>query len=122
MSDLKEFKPKNVNELLARITDDLKDVGTDWLKENQGVMDGYIKSLVEAAMQTTVALKAGKISAEYADQVLHMQQAAFRQTIKYTKFMTLVLSQKIVDTAFSIIAHAVKNQTGYDLFPEYTRD
>lgn len=120
MSDLTTFNPETVDQLLDRIIEDVTKVGEDWLNENAGVVDGYFKSLVEAAMQTKSSLAAGKITAEYADQVLHMQQAAFRQTIKYTKYMSLVLSQKVVDAVFSVIAHVVKNKTGFDLFPEYT--
>ncbi|MVO17392.1 hypothetical protein [Parasedimentitalea huanghaiensis] len=122
MTDLSNFDPNSVDDLLERIFDDVKDVGKEWLNENSDVVGGYFRSLAEAALQTRFSLEAGKISAEYADQVLHMQQAAFRQTIKYTRFMTLVLSQKIVDTVFTIIAYVIMNKTGLNLFPELAKN
>ncbi len=120
MSDLADFNPETIDELLDRIFADVAEIGRDWLEENRETLGGYFRALAEATLQTRASLASGRISEDYADQVMHMQQAAFRQTIKYTEYMTLVLSQRIVNAVFRIVAFAIRNRTGLDIFPELT--
>lgn len=118
MSDIKDFDPSNITELTDAIVSDLQDIGSQWWKTNSTLVPGYLRSLSEATLQTTAALAANQLDEKEADQIFRMQQAAFRQTIKFTKYMTFVLSQRVVDAVFSRIGWALLNRTGINFFPE----
>ncbi|MEE4279410.1 MAG: hypothetical protein V2I82_13160 [Halieaceae bacterium] len=118
MTDYASFNPTNVDEFVAALTDEVKVLGNKWWETNSSIVPGYLRSLAEATLQTEVALVEGKIDSSTADQVFRMQQAAFRQTMRFTKYMTLVLSQKVVDAVFRLVGWAIYNRVGFNFFPE----
>lgn len=122
MVDLRSITPEDVQDFFESLKDAITGVSTEWWDANKNTMAGYITSLSEAVVETTLALKQERISEETADQIYRMQQAAFRQTIRYTRFMTYVLAQKIVNAVFEIVAAAIKNYTGINFFPELLSD
>lgn len=121
MTELSTFNPQTVDDLVAAISGDVAGIGGRWWSENSQIIPGYFRSLAEATLQTQEALAAGIINEESADRALRMQQAAFRQTINFMKYMTLVLSQKIVDAVFTLVGWAVFNRTGINFFPELVK-
>lgn len=121
MPDLSSFDPANANELAARIAAELQGTASDWWNENAPLMEGYVRTLAEAAMQTRLALAEKRIGEEQADIILHNQELAFNQTLRFTRYMTLVLAQKLLDAAFSVVGWAIYNKTGFNLMPTLVR-
>jgi len=119
--DLENFNPNDVDELGSAISDELSKLGKKWWSTNSGIVNGYVKSLAEATMQTQIALASGKINAEQADRIIHMQELAFSSTLHFTKYMTFVLAQNVLDTTFSIVGWAFYNRTGVNLFPQLVK-
>lgn len=115
--DLRSFNPANAGELAQAIAQTASSAGTKWWGENEPLMRGYINSLSEAAIQTSTALAAGRIKPAQADQIMRMQEMAFRSTIQFTRFMTLALAQKVYNAAFELVGWAIFNRTGINLFP-----
>ena len=117
MSDLSDFDPADVNELLGRLGDEISTVASDWWEENKDVVGGYLTYLASATLQTRAALAAGTIDETYADIVMHDQELAFKQTLQFATYMTLVLAQKLYDTVFRVIGSVIFNRTGVNLWP-----
>ena len=118
MSDLSDFNPETVGELFDRLGDELKGVATDWWNENHESVGGYLTYLATATLQTRAALVEGRISQEYADIIMHDQELAFKQTLQFATFMTLVLAQKLYDAVFRVIGSVIFNRTGVNLWPD----
>lgn len=121
MPDFSNFNPAGVDDFFDAFTGELTSVAGEWWTTNKSAVGGYVRSLAEASAQTQIALAEGRISANVADQALRMQQATFRQTIRYTELMQYALAQKVVDTLFSMVGWAVFNKTGVNLFPELVK-
>lgn len=121
MLDLASFNPGNVDDFVDALTSEVKPLGKKWWEINREIVPGYLRSLAEATLQTEAALADDKIDATIADQIFRMQQAAFRQTMRFTKYMTLVLSQKVLDTVFRLVGWAVYNRSGFNFFPELVK-
>ena len=119
MTDFTEFNPENIEQLVDALTGEAQQLGNQWWETNKSIIPGYLKSLAEATMQTEIALAQGLIDRDTADHIFRMQQSAFRQTIKFTNYMSLALSQKLVDTDFTMIGWAMYNKVGINFFPEY---
>lgn len=117
MTDLASFNPANAGALFGRIVDELKGTATDWWNENAPLMEGYVKTLAEAAIQTREALLEKRIGQEQADIIMHNQKLAFEQTLRFTKYMTLVLAQQLLDSAFRVVGWAIFNKTGINIAP-----
>lgn len=117
MSDLSNFNPDSAGEIADRIVGELKGTAITWWKTNSELMQGYVKSLAEAAFQTRVALADKRITEKTADLLMHMQELSFNQTLQFTKLMTLALAQKLVDAAFRVIGWVIFNKTGVNLTP-----
>ncbi|MEM8986899.1 MAG: hypothetical protein AAGC95_09260 [Pseudomonadota bacterium] len=118
MPDFSDFNPNTVDDFVEAMINEVKDLGQSWWSTNKEIVPGYLRSLAEASLQTQAALASGLIDKDAADQAVRMQQAAFRQTVRFMKYMTLALSQRIVDTVFSLIGWALFNRTGVNFFPE----
>jgi hypothetical protein len=117
MSDLSDFNPVDVSELLDRLGDELTTVASDWWQENKDTVGGYLTYLATATLQTRAALAAGTIDEQYADIVMHDQELAFKQTLQFATFMTLVLAQQLYDAVFRVIGWVIFNRTGVNLWP-----
>jgi hypothetical protein len=117
MVDYAALNPATADELLNILTKELSTTGKDWWKANKAVVPGYLKSLAEASFQTQVALAEKRITPQAADIILHNQELAFNQTLQFTKLMTLVLGQKLLDSAFKVIGWVILNKTGINLAP-----
>ena len=115
--ELSEFNPASVSALSDAIVGEVGAIGGNWWVTNAALVEGYIKSLSEAAMQTASALASGTIKPTQADQIMKMQEVAFKSTIQFTKFMTFALAQKVLDTVFRLVGWAIRNRTGVNLFP-----
>lgn len=117
MKDYSHLNVQNVDELFRILQTELGDISSKWWKENRTTMTGYLRSLAEAAIQTRLALEQKRISPQAADIILHNQELAFNQTLQFTKFMTLALGQRLLDTTFAIIGAAIYSRTGINLTP-----
>jgi hypothetical protein len=115
--DLTKFDPEDVSAFAEALKDRASDISTKWWTENKDVVSGYLRSLAEAAFQTRLALEVGRIKADDADKIMHMQELAFNQTMQYTKFMTFVLAQRLLNGVFELVGWAIYNRTGVNLFP-----
>ena len=117
MTDLSKFDPENVDELINELRNQLGNASIQWWNSNQELMGGYVRALAEASIQTRTALESNKISSRAADVLMHNQELAFNQTLSYSKYISYVLAQKLLDTAFSGIGWGIFNRTGINLFP-----
>jgi hypothetical protein len=117
MVDFANLHIDNVDELVSALQDELGGVSTEWWNANKSVVAGYLRSLAEATMQTRLALANNQIPAEAADMIMRNQQLAFNQTLQFTKFMTLVLAQQLLDATFKLIGWVIYNKTGVNLAP-----
>lgn len=117
MADLSSFDPADAGEIGTRIVAEMEGTAGNWWKENAPLMEGYVKALAEAAIQTREALVSKRISKEQADIIIHNQELAFQQTLRFTKYMTLILAQQLLDAAFSVVGWAIFNKTGINVMP-----
>ncbi|MBO9557859.1 MAG: hypothetical protein J7515_04645 [Caulobacter sp.] len=117
MLDFANLRIDNVDDLVATLEEELGGVSTQWWNANKSVVTGYLRSLAEATMQTRLALANGQIPPEAADMIMSNQKLAFTQTLQFTKFMTLVLAQQLLDAAFKVIGWVIYNKTGVNLAP-----
>ena len=117
MLDFANLRIDNVDQLVSTLEDELGGVSTQWWNANKSVVAGYLRSLAEATLQTQVALTNQQIPAEAADMIMRNQQLAFNQTLQFTKFMTLVLAQQLLDATFRLIGWVIFNKTGVNLAP-----
>ena len=121
MPDLTDFNPANAAELLDAIIEGVSTEASDWWTKNSALMEGYVRALAEASMQTAAALREGRLSAEQADAAFYEQKLAFESTLRFSKLMTLSLAQRIVDSVFRVIGWAVLNGTGVNVAPHLVR-
>lgn len=117
MVDFASLNIDNVDQLVSALEDELGGVSTKWWNANKSVVAGYLRSLAEATLQTQVALGNHQIPPEAADMIMRNQQLAFNQTLQFTKFMTLVLAQQLLDATFRLIGWVIYNKTGVNLAP-----
>lgn len=117
MLDFANLRIDNVDQLVSTLEDELGGVSTQWWNANKSVVAGYLRSLAEATLQTQVALGNQQIPPEAADMIMRNQQLAFNQTLQFTKFMTLVLAQQLLDATFRVIGWVIYNKTGVNLAP-----
>jgi hypothetical protein len=117
MVDFASLNIDNVDQLVSRLEDELGGVSTQWWNANKSVVAGYLRSLAEATLQTQVALGNKQIPPEAADMIMRNQQLAFNQTLQFTKYMTLVLAQQLLDATFRVIGWVIYNKTGVNLAP-----
>ena len=121
MVDFANLNIDTVDQLVSVLEDELKGVSAAWWKANKVVLPGYLRSLAEASIQTRLALANGLIPPEAADMILHNQELAFNQTLQFTKLMTLVLAQQLLNAAFTVIGWVIFNKTGINLAPNLVR-
>ncbi|KRA65990.1 hypothetical protein ASD79_01530 [Caulobacter sp. Root655] len=121
MVDFANLNIDTVDQLVSALEDELKGVSAAWWKANKVVLPGYLRSLAEASIQTRTALANGLIPPEAADMILHNQELAFNQTLQFTKLMTLVLAQQLLNAAFTVIGWVIFNKTGINLAPNLVR-
>jgi hypothetical protein len=117
MIDFASLNIDTVDDLVSALQDELGGVSTKWWNANKSVVAGYLRSLAEATLQTQVALANHQIPAQAADMIMRNQQLAFHQTLQFTKFMTLVLAQQLLDATFRLIGWVIYNKTGVNLAP-----
>jgi hypothetical protein len=118
MVDFATFKPANVNQFVNVLSTELAGLGKKWWETNSALVHGYLRSLAEAFFQTKTALSEGRIKADQADRIMHMQEVAFTSTLQFTKYMTFALAQKVLDMTFRLVGWAMYNYTGINLFPQ----
>ncbi len=115
--DLPSFNPASPADLSAAISGQISGISKKWWTSNAALIQGYLNSLAEAALQTQAAMAAGQITAVQASQIMTMQELALKSTLSFTKFMTLALAQKVFDATFQLVGWAIFNRTGVNLFP-----
>jgi energy-converting hydrogenase Eha subunit F len=121
MVDFANLDIDTVDQLVSVLEDELGKVSTKWWNANKTVLPGYLRSLAEATIQTREALAGGVIPPQAADMILHNQELAFNQTLQFTKLMTLVLAQQLLNAAFTVIGWVIFNKTGINLAPNLVR-
>jgi hypothetical protein len=121
MTDFSQLSIHNAAGLLDALKDEVTGTASDWFRENGTAASGYLQSLAQASMQTAKALAEGRIGEEQAAMIFADQKAAFLQTFEFSRFMTAVLAQKLLDGVFGIIGWTLFRQTGVNLFPELVR-
>jgi len=117
MADLSTFNPADAGEMGSRIVSEMEGTAGNWWNENAPLMEGYVKALAEAAIQTREALASKRIGEEQAGIIINNQKLAFDQTLRFTKYMTLILAQQLLDAAFSVVGWAIFNKTGINVMP-----
>ncbi len=115
--DLSTFNPSSAGELASAIGGEISGLGARWWQENSTDVEGYVRSLSEASMQTAAALADGRLKEAQAKMIFDMQKVAYQNTLNFGKFMTMALAQKVMDRTFEIIGAAIVNRTGLNLFP-----
>ena len=115
--DLATFNPKTGQDLAKAITGEISGMGKRWWESNSSDMQGYVRSLAEAAVQTSTALAEGRIEKAQAQMIMEMQKTAYQNTLHFTKFMTMALAQNVLDETLRIVGAAVMNRTGLNLWP-----
>ncbi len=119
MLDFANLRIDNVDQLVSTLEDELGGVSTQWWNANKSVVAGYLRSLAEATLQTQAGPgQRPAIPPEAADMIMRNQQLAFNQTLQFTKFMTLVLAQQLLDATFRVIGWVIYNKTGVNLAPQ----
>ena len=113
--DLSTFKPGSVDDLVKAITGEISTLGEKWWTANSSAVEGYVRSLAQAAKDTAESLAKGEMPQEEAKQILQMQKSAFETSVKFGEYMTMALAQNVVDKAMQIVGAAIKNLTGIDL-------
>jgi hypothetical protein len=121
MADLATFNPTDVDELFDQLVSEVSGEAKTWWTKNKGLMTGYLKSLAEASMQTTIALHNKQITAAQANRAFRAQKLAFEQTLDFSKLMTLVLAQRLLDAIFRVIGWVILNRTGINLAPHLVK-
>ena len=115
--DLSTFNPANAQELASAITGNISTMGRRWWENNSQDVEGYVRSLAEASVQTATALAEGRIEKAQAQMIMEMQKTAYQNTLHFTKFMTMALAQNVLDETMRIVGAAVMNRTGLNLWP-----
>ena len=115
--DLSTFNPSSAGELASAITGQISSMGKRWWETNSQDVEGYVRSLAEAAVQTGTALAEGRIEKAQAQMIMEMQKTAYQNTLHFTKFMTMALAQNVLDETLRIVGAAVMNRTGLNLWP-----
>ena len=115
--DLSTFNPSSAGELANAITGQISSMGKRWWETNSQDVEGYVRSLAEAAVQTGTALAEGRIEKAQAQMIMEMQKTAYQNTLHFTKFMTMALAQNVLDETLRIVGAAVMNRTGLNLWP-----
>ena len=118
--DLSTFNPSSAGELANAITGQISSMGKRWWETNSQDVEGYVRSLAEAAVQTDTALAEGRIEKAQAQMIMEMQKTAYQNTLHFTKFMTMALAQNVLDETLRIVGAAVMNRTGLNLWPGLT--
>ena len=118
--DLSTFNPSSASELANAITGQISSMGKRWWETNSQDVEGYVRSLAEAAVQTGTALAEGRIEKAQAQMIMEMQKTAYQNTLHFTKFMTMALAQNVLDETLRIVGAAVMNRTGLHLWPGLT--
>ena len=118
--DLSTFNPSTAQELANAVTGQISTMGKRWWETNSQDVEGYVRSLAEAAVQTGTALAEGRIEKAQAQMIMEMQKTAYQNTLHFTKFMTMALAQNVLDETLRIVGAAVMNRTGLNLWPGLT--
>lgn len=118
--DLSTFNPANARELGEAIVGEISGMGKRWWETNSQDVEGYVRSLAEASVQTATALAEGRIEKAQAQMIMEMQKVAYQNTLHFTKFMTMALAQNVLDETLRIVGAAVMNRTGLNLWPGLT--
>lgn len=121
MADLTAFKPTNVDDLFDMLVDEVTGEAKQWWTKNRGLMTGYLKSLAEAQFQTALALESKQITEKQANRAFRSQELAFEQSLEFSKYMTLVLAQRVMDAVFRVLGWAIYNRTGINLAPHLVK-
>lgn len=121
MTPLSTFNPTDVDALFDRLASEVTGEAKKWWTKNKGLMAGYLRSLAEASMQTTIALQQKEITEAQANRAFRVQKLAFEQTLDFSKLMTLVLAQRLLDAVFRVIGWVILNRTGINLAPHLVK-
>jgi len=117
MTDLTNFKPATVQDLMSVLESQAAQITGAWWKTNAASVEAYLKSLASAGIQTTEALATRQIDQETATQLLQAQANTLKLTLTFAVYMSEALAQELVDTFSSTIAWAVFNRTGINILP-----
>ncbi len=115
--DLSDFNPATAKDLADAITGEISQMGKKWWETNSHDVEGYVRSLSEASVQTATALASGRIKKDQAKMIMEMQKVAYQNTLHFTKFMTMALAQNVLDETLRIVGAAIMNKTGLNLWP-----
>ncbi|MEO0990146.1 MAG: hypothetical protein AAFX00_04255 [Pseudomonadota bacterium] len=121
MTDLPNFNPSSVDELLGEIFTNVSGVAEDWWRENSGQMKGHLRVVAEAELQVREGLLRGTMTEEAADMNLESQKMLLKAIVNSTQLRKRVLAQRIVNEVFSLVGWSVFNRTGVNLFPEIVK-
>lgn len=116
--NLKTFKPGSAGELAEALKISVSEVAADWWNATKDSTSGHLKTLAEAAVETQAGLATGQLTQKQAARSLRGQRRLLQQIALHNELMTLVLAQRIADTALEVVGYAIFNTTGINLFPD----
>lgn len=121
MTDLSTFNPANVQDLVKELENQGAAITGAWWKSNSAAVEGYLKSIASATLQTQVALAAKRIDADTAATLMQMHTDTLKTTLQFAIFMTEALAQKLVDAITQVIGWVIFNKTGVNLMPSVVK-
>jgi hypothetical protein len=114
--DLQAFTPTNADELFRGLVAALAErLGAEW-RRVRGDVTAALRNLSIVAARTQRRLAEGRIGRAEADLILHSQELAMNQILLQAAFSTFELAQVALDTIFEVIAGAIRNTVGVQVF------
>ncbi|MFK7744169.1 MAG: hypothetical protein AB8B47_03875, partial [Roseobacter sp.] len=110
--DLKNFKPESAEDLFKSVLGEISEDGKKWWDKTQDTIADHLKALTVSVMRTRQDLKDGKLTRKEAQIVFRAAQTSFETVVPFTRYLTAVLAQRIVNTVVSAVGWAVFNLTG----------
>lgn len=117
--DLKNFKPETAEDLFKAVLKEISEDGKAWWEKTQDTLKDHLKALTVSVMRTRQDLKDGKLTRKEAAIVFRAAQTSFETVVPFTRYLTAVLAQRIINTVVSAVGWAVFNLTGFNFFPAF---
>lgn len=117
--DLKKFKPDSADALFKAVLGEIAEDGKSWWDKTQDTLKDHLKALTVSVMRTKQDLKDGKLTRKEAAIVFRAAQTSFETVVPFTRYLTAVLAQRVINTVVQAVGWAVFNLTGFNFFPAF---
>jgi hypothetical protein len=119
MTDLSDFKPDTIQELVEKILSVVSAEGTKWWEKTRKAVKIHIKTLSQAVLTTQAQVAMEQMSNEEAKYFFDEAKESFETVIPFTKYMGAAAAHRIVKEAMKIVGWAIYNLTGFNFFPAF---